>query len=170
VSTHAHAAASEYWRAVGVWTACIAYAGCLLLLAAGLGLGVYRLLDRTENARTQTYGAVIVAAPFLLALLHPLTLLDAASACIAGGARSVGGALRSARELTTLRLMLLRALFALGSLSLLLLGLYAPRALFGMSSEGDLATLLSGQLCALAALMLRGLWLALLIERSHQRR
>jgi hypothetical protein len=166
---HANAAAAQYPRALAVWASCVAYLLALLLAAAALGCGIYRVLEPIDDARAQSLAALCAAAPFTLALVHPVCLLDTAAATLARGAPSARAALRGGLALIDRRLLLTRSAFGLASLALLGLGLCAPRALFGWSSAGSFATLCVGQLCALASGALRGLWLALLVERSHPR-
>jgi hypothetical protein len=165
---HARAAARQYLRACGVRVGCAAYAALLLVAAAGLGYASYRLLAGTHDLRLQTYVGLLAAAPFMLALLHAASLHDAAHAALCQGAGSTRAALRSAFALTTAQLVLTRSVFALGGLFLTLAGSYLPRALFGLSTTGSLASLLAGQVFALLSTLLRGAWLALLTRRAQR--
>jgi hypothetical protein len=164
---HARAAAKQYLRACCVRLGCAVYAALLFLAAAGLGYASYRLLAATHDLRLQTYVGLLAAAPFTLALLHASSLHDAAHAALCQGAGSTRAALRAAFALATPELVLTRSVFALGGLFLTLAGSYLPRALFGLSTTGSLATLLGGQVLALLGTLLRGVWLALLTRRAE---
>ncbi|HEX4354643.1 MAG TPA: hypothetical protein VHZ95_17055, partial [Polyangiales bacterium] len=75
LTEHARAVRALYLRALALWASCAAYAGALILVALALFHVASRAFD-TPPARM--IGGVVVALPFLFALIHPLTLLDSA--------------------------------------------------------------------------------------------
>jgi hypothetical protein len=111
-------------------------------------------------------GGVVVALPFLFALIHPLTLLDSANLALVRGAPTVAIALREGRVSIGRRLLLLRGAFLVASAVIALFGV-ALRAQLGWSVAGGLGTFCLGQLGALLALALRNLWLAILSNRHE---
>jgi hypothetical protein len=165
---HAQFAAARYLPALAVALVCLVYAALLLLMAAAAALVVSILVATAHDLRIQTYEALLAAAPFVAALLHAATWFDLGQAALAQGAATPRAALREARSHTTFGLVALRGLFGLAGIVLTAIGLYAPRAMFGLSASGTIATLASMQLLALAVCLLRGAWLALLIERMQR--
>jgi hypothetical protein len=168
LAAHAQFAAARYRSALAVALFCLLYAALLLLMAAGAGLGVQFLLAPTHDVRIQAGAGLLAAAPFVAALLHTATWFDLGQAALAQGIATPRAALRNALTHTTLGLVALRGLFGFAGLVLTAIGLYAPRAIFGLSASGTVATLASMQLLALAACLLRGIWLALLLERAQR--
>jgi hypothetical protein len=164
LQAHAWFASARYLTALGVGTVCASYA-LLLLLAAGIAAAAaHRLWAYSHNERTQTIAALLAATPFLIALLHPLTVVDVAQAAVARTQTSCRAALRQGFAECRASRLVLRGLFALGTAALVGVGWYAARSLFGLSPLGSLGTLVATQLLALAAQLLRGLWFALLTD------
>jgi hypothetical protein len=165
---HAQFARVRYARALGLALAWLAYAACLLLIAAGTALALRRLLAASHDERGQAGVMLLACLPFAAALLHGLSWFDAAQAALAQGAATARVALGTGLVHTTLGVVLLRSGFGLAGLVLTGVGLYAPRALFGLSAQGSIGTLAATQLLALAISLLRGAWLALLVERMQR--
>jgi hypothetical protein len=165
---HAQLALARYPPALAVALVCLVYAALLLLMAAGAAFGAHLFLAPTHDARFQTGAGLLAAAPFVAALLHAATWFDLGQAELAQGTATPREALRAALSHATLRLVALRAVFGFAGIVLTAIGLYAPRAVFGLSARGTLATLASMQLLALAVCLLRGAWLALLVERMQR--
>ncbi|HEX4354903.1 MAG TPA: hypothetical protein VHZ95_18355, partial [Polyangiales bacterium] len=152
-----------YPRALALWASCGAYAGTLILVALALFHAAERAFD-TPPART--IGGVVLALPFLFALIHPLTLLDSANLALVRGAPTIASALRQGHASIDRRLLVLRGAFLFASGAIALFGV-ALRAQLGWSVAAGLGTFCLGQLGALLALALRNLWLAILSNRHE---
>jgi len=162
---HAQFARTRYLAALGLWLAWLAYGALLLLMAAGAALGAQQLLAASHDERSQACAALVACLPFALALLHASTWFDLAHLTLAHDSATTRAALQRGLRHTRPATVLLRGVFGLAALALTVLGAWGPRALFGLSLQGSLATWLVTQLVALAVSLLRGAWLALLVER-----
>ena len=163
-------AAVRYRAAWGITLVCGAYVLLSCAAAAGAAVSVYRGSRFSHDERAQFLAALAAAALFTPVLLHAITWLDSAHARLADalGPDTARAALSQALRATGPRLMLWRATFGIGAALLAGCGLLASRLAFGITPAGSVATLVTSQLIALQAALLRGIWFAVLMRRRDQ--
>jgi hypothetical protein len=166
VHEHARAAAHVYKDACFVYLASSAYAGVLLAAALGVARCCEWLLHFSHNLRLQQTTGIVLAAPLVLAaLLHAPCLCDQAQLALARGERWSRALVLDTLRSVDLRMCSLRAGFAAGSATLVLVTLL-PRMWLGTTASTGLWLFALSQLTAAARTLVRGAWLAWLAERA----
>ncbi|HTU60954.1 MAG TPA: hypothetical protein VMF89_21020, partial [Polyangiales bacterium] len=165
---HARAAAQVYKQACAVYFATAAYAALLFAASSVIARLGESLFAWSHNVRLQQSSGLVVATPLVLAaLLHAPTLCDRAQLALARGERLNRELFWEVLHAVDLKLCAVRAIFALGTASLVLIS-FAPRMSTGTTPTAAVWLFLLAQLTAAGRTLLRATWLAWLAEQNQQ--
>lgn len=164
---HARSAAHSYKSACITYVASVSYAALLITLAFALARGFDLMLRPTHNLRLQQTTGLIFAAPLVVAaLLHAPCLLDRAQLALARGETLCLERVFEIIRSVDLRVCAVRAGFAVVMACLVLLSL-TPRLWTGTTPTTGAWLFVLAQLTAAARTLLRGAWLAWLVEHCE---